>query len=71
MEEQNHLSPERSQEEQFPKCPDNHALDPFKGLPIGGLIGDPLKAAAEAQQKMANSTNEFLKKIAFEEKKDQ
>ena len=87
MEEQSNLSPEQSQEEQSPKRPDNCVPDSFKGLPIDGLIGGPLRAAAEAQQELANSTNEFLKnggqqelpnntkeflkKIAAEEKKGQ
>lgn len=71
MEEQSNLSPEQSQEEQSPKRPDNRVPDSFKGLPIDGLIGGPLRAAAEAQQELANSTKEFLKKIASEEKKGQ
>ncbi|WP_042367397.1 DUF2589 domain-containing protein [Bacteroides neonati] len=87
MEEQSNLSPEQSPKEQFPKCPDNCAPHSFIGLPIDNLIGGPLRAAAEAQQKMVNSTNEFLKnggqqelvnstkefleKIASEEKKGQ
>ncbi|WP_042372509.1 DUF2589 domain-containing protein [Bacteroides neonati] len=67
MEEQSNLSPDQSQEEQSSKRPDNRAIDSFKGLPIDGLIGGPLRAAAEAQQELANSTKEFLKKMAAEE----
>ncbi|WP_042369629.1 DUF2589 domain-containing protein [Bacteroides neonati] len=71
MEEQSNLSPDQSQEEQSSKRPDNCVPDSFTGLPIDGLIGGPLRAAAEAQQELANSTKEFLGKMAAEEKKDQ
>lgn len=37
----------------------------FKGLPMGDLIGGPLKAACEAQQMLAASTATFIKKIGF------
>ncbi|MEG1402363.1 DUF2589 domain-containing protein [Bacteroides sp.] len=71
MEEQSNLSPDQSPEEQSSKRPDTCVPDSFKGLPIDGLIGGPLRTSAEAQQELANSTNEFLKKMAAEEKKSQ
>lgn len=38
----------------------------FTGLPIDQLIGAPLIAAADAQQSLARSTQEFITKIGFE-----
>jgi len=41
-------------------------VDSFKGLPMRELIGGPLIAAAEAQEKLAATAWEFYQKIAFE-----
>jgi len=41
--------------------------DALKGLPMRELIGAPLFAAAEAQQKLAATAWDFYQKIAFEE----
>lgn len=40
--------------------------DQFKGLPMRELIGGPLEAAAQAQEKLAKHTKEFLDKTGFE-----
>ena len=37
----------------------------FKGLPMGDLIGGPLKAACDAQQHLAVATADFIKQIGF------
>lgn len=62
MEEQTNLSPEQNQEEQPTKHPCNHVSDSFKELPMGSIIGGPLRAAAEKQRELANSVEEFYKK---------
>lgn len=38
----------------------------FKGLPMGQLIGSPLKAASDSQLKLAQSTADFIKSVGFE-----
>lgn len=38
----------------------------FNGLPINSLIGAPLMASCEAQEMMARSTAEFIKRVGFE-----
>lgn len=40
----------------------------FRGLPMRDLIGSPLIAAAEAQQKLASTAWDFYQRIAYEEK---
>jgi len=37
----------------------------FKGLPMGDLIGGPLKAACDAQVRLANATADFIKYVGF------
>lgn len=37
----------------------------FKGLPMGQLIGSPLKAASDAQINLAQSTADFIKSVGF------
>ena len=44
--------------------------DQFKGLPMDNLIGEPLKAAADAQAKLAKGTAEFIKNVGFVVPKD-
>lgn len=44
--------------------------DQFKGLPMGDLIGGPLKAACDSQIKLANATADFIKAIGFIPTKD-
>lgn len=39
----------------------------FGGLPMGSLIGGPLKASAEAQAELARSTAEFIRKVSLDE----
>ncbi|HFJ2164452.1 TPA: DUF2589 domain-containing protein [Salmonella enterica] len=41
----------------------------FNGLPINSLIGAPLMASCEAQEMMARSTADFIKRIGFENNK--
>lgn len=43
------------------------ATEEFKGLPMRDLIGAPLQAACESQQKLAESALEFMTRIGFEE----
>lgn len=43
----------------------NSMADNFKGLPMRELIGGPLFAAAEAQEKLASVAWDFYQKIAF------
>lgn len=43
------------------------AADSFKGLPMRELIGGPLFAAAEAQEKLAAIALDYYKKIAYED----
>lgn len=40
--------------------------DKFRGLPMRDLIGGPLIAAAEAQEKLASTAWDFYQRIAFE-----
>ncbi len=42
--------------------------DQFKGLPMDELIGAPLKAACDAQVRLANATAGFIQQIGFEPK---
>lgn len=37
----------------------------FKGLPMGQLIGSPLKAASDSQILLAKSTMDFIKSVGF------
>ncbi|MEE7547226.1 DUF2589 domain-containing protein [Xanthomonas sp. Kuri4-1] len=39
--------------------------DQFKGLPMGDLIGAPLRAACDAQVMLARATADFIKVIGF------
>lgn len=41
--------------------------DQFSGLNMEQLIGSPLKAAAEAQVKLTQSTADFINKVGFDE----
>lgn len=41
--------------------------DEFKGLPMRELIGAPLQAACESQQKLAETALDFMLRIGFEE----
>lgn len=43
------------------------AAEDFKGLPMRELIGAPLQAACESQQKLAESALDFMLRIGFEE----
>lgn len=43
------------------------AAEEFKGLPMRELIGAPLQAASESQQKLAESALEYMLRIGFEE----
>ncbi len=43
------------------------AADDFKGLPMRELIGAPLQAACESQQKLAESALDYMLRIGFEE----
>ena len=45
-------------------------VDQFKGLPMGDLIGGPLKAAVEANVLLAKSTAQFINDIGFIPTKD-
>ncbi len=47
----------------------NDVADAFRGLPMSELIGAPMYAAAEAQQRLAAIAWEYYQKIAFDEKK--
>lgn len=42
----------------------------FQGLPMDSLIGGPLRAAADAQTMLANSTAAFINAVGFEWKYD-
>lgn len=43
------------------------AAEDFKGLPMRELIGAPLQAACESQQKLAESALEYMLRIGFDE----
>lgn len=45
---------------------EGNPLDKFRGLPMRDLIGGPLFAAAEAQEKLASIAWDFYQRIAFE-----
>lgn len=45
------------------------AGDKFRGLPMSELIGNPLYAAAEAQQRLAGVAWDFYQKIAYDTEK--
>lgn len=45
-----------------------NTTEEFKGLPMRDLIGAPLQAACESQQKLAESALEFMTRIGLEEK---
>jgi hypothetical protein len=44
--------------------------DQFKGLPMGDLIGGPLRAACDSQIQLANATADFIKAVGFIPGKD-
>lgn len=44
-------------------------VDKFKGLPMRELIGGPLFAAAEAQEKLASIAWDYYQRIAYDESK--
>lgn len=44
----------------------NDVADKFRGLPMRDLIGSPLIAAAEAQEKLASTAWDFYHRIAYE-----
>ena len=44
-------------------------IDSFKGLPMRELIGGPLFAAAEAQEKLASIAWDYYQRIAYDESK--
>ena len=48
----------------------NNTADKMRGLPMRELIGAPLFAAAEAQQKLAAISLDYFNRIAFTERKD-
>lgn len=48
----------------------NGVADNFKGLPMRELIGGPLFAAAEAQEKLASIAWDYYQKIAYDTKED-
>ncbi len=47
----------------------NDVTNAFRGLPMSELIGAPMYAAAEAQQRLAAIAWEYYQKIAFDENK--
>lgn len=49
------------------KAETENSTEEFKGLPMRELIGAPLQAACESQQKLAESTLEFMTQIGFED----
>ncbi len=49
------------------KAETENSTEEFKGLPMRDLIGAPLQAACESQQKLAESTLEFMTRIGFED----
>lgn len=49
------------------KAETENSTEEFKGLPMRELIGAPLQAACESQQKLAESTLEFITQIGFED----
>lgn len=52
----------------YPKgCDIMGISDQFSGLTMEQLIGNPLKAAAEAQVKLTQSTADFINKVGFDE----
>lgn len=44
-----------------------NTTEEFKGLPMRDLIGAPLQAACESQQKLAESALEFMTRIGFKD----
>ena len=52
-----------------PAVKNDNVADNFKGLPMRELIGGPLFAAAEAQEKLASIALDYYKKIAYEDEK--
>lgn len=49
------------------KAETENTTEEFKGLPIRDLIGAPLQAACESQQKLAESALEFMTRIEFKD----
>ena len=49
------------------KAETENSTEEFKGLPMRELIGAPLQAACESQQKLAESTLEFMTQIGFKD----
>ncbi|WP_304156002.1 DUF2589 domain-containing protein [Phocaeicola plebeius] len=49
------------------KAETENSTEEFKGLPMRELIGAPLQAACESQQKLAESALEFMTQIGFED----
>ena len=49
------------------KAETENSTEEFKGLTMRELIGAPLQAACESQQKLAESTLEFMTQIGFED----
>lgn len=49
------------------KAETENSTEEFKGLPMRDLIGAPLQAACESQQKLAESALEFMTRIGFKE----
>lgn len=49
------------------KAETENTTEEFKGLTMRDLIGAPLQAACESQQKLAESALEFMTQIGFEE----
>lgn len=53
-------------EGQQPPAKNDEITNKFKGLPMRDLIGGPLFAAAEAQEKLASIAWDYYQKIAYE-----
>ncbi len=49
------------------KAETENSTEEFKGLPMRDLIGAPLQAACESQQKLAESALESMTRIGFKD----
>lgn len=58
-------SPTDMPSDDAPAATNDNVADNFKGLPMRELIGGPLFAAAEAQEKLASIALDYYNKIAF------
>ncbi len=50
--------------------PSQVATNALQGIPFGSIIGGPLRACAEAQTELAETTAEFMKEVELSPDKE-